>query len=289
MSEQIRFTKMQGVGNDYIYINGFEQHVNDPGKLARRISDRHFGVGADGLVLILPSASADVRMRIFKADGTEAEMCGNAACCVGRYVHDHGIVSKDVIRLETASGLRIIRLRFDGGQICGATVDMEAPVLAPSRIPVSWEPSLLADGEQSRFIAQPVEVDGRVWAVTAVSMGNPFAVVFVDRVEEVDVPRLGPLFERHSVFPHRTNVAFVQVLSSDRIRMRVWECGSGETMASGTGACAAAVASLLNGYTGRKLEVEAPGGLLGIHWDKADEHLYMTGTAEMVFDGVYRL
>ena len=259
----LRFTKMQGIGNDYVYVNGFEERVDNPGELAKRISDRHFGVGSDGLVLILPSGVADLRMRMFNADGSEAEMCGNATRCVGKYARDHGIVNKDVIRLETAAGIKIIRLLFEAGEVRGATVDMGEPVLAPDLIPVVLAP------------------------VTAVSMGNPHAVVFMQGIDDLDLPKLGPLFEHHPIFPKRTNTEFVEVISSTKIKMRVWERGAGETLACGTGACAAAVASVLNGHTGRSLDVELKGGVLHIDWDKSDDHVYMTGGAVAVFDGVY--
>ena len=261
--------------------------MDNPGELAKRISDRHFGVGSDGLVLILPSGVADLRMRMFNADGSEAEMCGNATRCVGKYARDHGIVNKDVIRLETAAGIKIIRLLFEAGEVCGATVDMGEPVLAPDRIPVLVAPPLTEGEDPQRFIARPVEVGGRTYAITAVSMGNPHAVVFMDGIDDLDLPKLGPKFEHHPIFPKRTTTEFVEVVSSDKIRMRVWERGAGETLACGTGACAAAVASVLNGHTGRSLDVELKGGVLHIDWDKSDGHVYMTGGAVTVFDGVY--
>lgn len=287
MARELRFTKMQGIGNDYIYINGFQEEVNNPGELAARMSDRHFGVGSDGLVLILPSAVADLRMRMFNADGTEAEMCGNASRCVGKYAYDHGLVKKDVIRLETAAGIKVIRLRFEGGEVCGATVDMGEPILVPSRIPVELAPVLSVDEEERRCIAHPIEVDGRTWAVTAVSMGNPHAVVFLQGIDELDLTALGPKFEHHHIFPRRTNTEFVEVLSSTRIRMRVWERGAGETLACGTGACAAAVACALNGQTGRSVDVELRGGVLHVDWDETSGHVYMSGAAVTVFEGVY--
>ncbi|WP_165174437.1 diaminopimelate epimerase [Desulfovibrio sp. ZJ369] len=287
MSAGVRFTKMQGIGNDYVYINGFEERVDNPHELAARISDRHFGVGSDGLVLILPSATADVRMRMFNADGSEAEMCGNATRCVGKFAHDHGIVKKDVIRLETAAGIKIVRLLFEAGQVCGATVDMGEPVLAPERIPLRLSSAPAAGEDAQRFISRPVEVGGTTYAITAVSMGNPHAVVFMQGIDDLDLPKLGPLFEHHPLFPQRTNTEFVEVLSSTRIRMRVWERGAGETLACGTGACAAAVACALNGYTGRSPDVELRGGVLHIDWDKSDDHVYMTGGATTVFEGVY--
>lgn len=289
MARELRFTKMQGIGNDYVYINGFEQEITNPGELAKQISDRHFGVGSDGLVLILPSATADLRMRMFNADGTEAEMCGNATRCVGKFAYDRGLAKKEVIRLETAAGIKIIRLQIEGGTVCGATVDMGEPILVPSRIPVELEPVLSIDEEDRRCLGHPIQVGGRTYAVTAVSMGNPHAVVFMQGIEELDLPALGPLFEHHPIFPRRTNTEFVEVLSTTKIRMRVWERGAGETLACGTGACAAAVACILNGYTGRSVDVELRGGVLHVDWDEASGHVYMSGPAVTVFDGVYYL
>ena len=285
MAAALRFTKMQGIGNDYVYVNGFEERVDSPGELARTISNRNFGVGSDGLVLILPSASADVRMRMFNADGSEAEMCGNAVRCVGKYVYDHGIQVKDVITVETGAGVKVVRLLFEAGEVCGATVDMGEPELTPSRIPVLTEAS--PDGGQQRFVAHPVDVNGQLYEITAVSMGNPHAVIFMKGIDDLDLPRMGPSFEHHPLFPKRTNTEFVEVLSSTRVRMRVWERGAGETLACGTGACAVAVACVLNGYTGRDVEVELKGGTLKIHWDENSNHVHMTGGAVTVFAGEY--
>lgn len=289
MAPQVRFTKMQGAGNDYVYVNGFEEQVDNPDELARKISDRHFGVGSDGLVLILPSTAADLRMRMFNADGTEAEMCGNATRCVGKYAYEKGLVKKSPIRLETGAGIKLINLQFEGSDVSGATVDMGEPILVPERIPVEFAPVPSAAGEEQRCIAHPIQVDGRAYAVTAVSMGNPHAVVFMQGIDELDLPQLGPQFERHPFFPQRTNTEFVEVLSSDRIRMRVWERGAGETMACGTGACAAAVACVLNGHAKRQVDVELRGGLLHINWNPADNHVFMTGPAATVFEGIYYL
>ena len=281
----LRFTKMQGIGNDYVYVNGFEERVDNPGELAKRISDRHFGVGSDGLVLILPSGVADLRMRMFNADGSEAEMCGNATRCVGKYARDHGIVNKDVIRLETAAGIKIIRLLFEAGEVRGATVDMGEPVLAPDLIPVVLAPALTEGEDPQRFIARPVEVGGRTYAVTAVSMGNPHAVVFMQGIDDLDLPKLGPLFEHHPIFPKRTNTEFVEVISSTKIKMRVWERGSGETWACGTGSCATGVAACLNGFANKNedIVVHLRGGDLTIRY--TDETVFMTGAATTVFKG----
>ena len=286
MRKRVRFTKMQGIGNDYVYINGFEEDgIDDPGALARRISDRHFGVGSDGLVLVLPSQCADVRMRMFNADGSEAEMCGNAVRCVGKYAYEHGLVASTIVRVETLAGERAVNLLQENGQICAATVDMGAPELIPERIPV-----LVQDGGDTQsFIARHVEVSGTVYAVTAVSMGNPHAVVFMNGIDMLDLPCLGPRFECHPYFPRRINTEFVEPISPNRVRVRVWERGAGETMACGTGACAVAVACHLNGQTGRELDVELKGGTLHIRWDTASGHVFMTGGAVTVFEGMYPL
>lgn len=282
--EGLSFTKMQGAGNDYIYINGFVQHVSNPGELAKRISDRHFGVGSDGLVLILPSGIADVRMRMFNADGSEAEMCGNAVRCIGKYVFDRGLFAKELVRVETAAGVKIVRLLFESGAVCGAVVDMGEPIFAPEAIPVRTTPEIAG---MHRIAGHPLEVAGTTYAVTALSMGNPHAVVFVDDVDGLDLERLGPLFEHHPFFPQRVNTEFIHVLSSEKVRMRVWERGAGETLACGSGACAAAVASILGGFTGRAVEVQLKRGALGIKWDESDGHVYLKGDAVTVFDGVY--
>lgn len=282
MAKKLRFTKMQGIGNDYVYVNGFEEEVQDPAALAVKISDRHFGVGSDGLVLILPSAASDLRMRMFNADGTEAEMCGNAARCVGKYAYDHNLVKKDIISLETAAGVKIIQLLFDDlGQVGGATVDMGEPALEPAAVPV------LAPENCDMFVGREIEAAGRVWRLTAVGMGNPHAIVFLDGIDDLDLPAIGPQFEKHGLFPRRTNTEFVEVAASDRIRMRVWERGAGETLACGTGACAALAACVLNGLTGREIDIELKGGVLHVRWDQASNHVYMSGPAVAVFDGEY--
>lgn len=281
MAGQLPFIKMQGIGNDYIYINGFEQQIANPNELAVKISDRHFGVGGDGLVLLVPSAIADLRMRMFNSDGTEAEMCGNASRCVGKLAHDLGLVKKDLITLETGAGVRIVRLKYEGSEVCGATVDMGEPVLQPDLVPVAL------DLDEKRCVGQPITVAGNTYAFTAVSMGNPHAVIFMEGIDELDLPRIGPDFENHEFFPKRINTEFVQVISRSTIRMRVWERGAGETLACGTGACAAVVACVLNDYTERDVLVELKGGNLRINWDNASNHVYMTGPAVTVFNGVY--
>lgn len=281
MGASIPFTKMQGAGNDYIYINGFNATIDNPGELAKKMSDRHFGVGSDGIVLILPSDSADIAMRMFNADGSEAEMCGNASRCVGKYAYDHGLAKKPLIHLQTRAGLKIIELKFKDGEVCGATVDMGEPALAPEAIPV--------DLPGPTVIARPITINGQEYAFSGVSMGNPHAVVFMTHIDDLDLPTLGPKFEHHSCFPQRVNTEFVEVLCRDKIRMRVWERGAGETLACGTGACAALVASCLNNLTGPETDVELKGGTLHVKWDQDSNHVFMTGPAVTVFDGEYFL
>lgn len=281
MAKTVPFTKMHGIGNDYVYVNGFEVDVEAPGELARRISDRHFGVGSDGLVLVLPSDKADLRMRMFNADGTEAEMCGNASRCVGKYAWDNGLVRENPITLETGAGIRIIELLLDGGSATGATVDMGEPVLEPELIPA------LAPGGMDRIVAAPISVDGREYEFTAVSMGNPHAIIVMQGIDDLDLPALGPRFEHHEFFPRRVNTEFVEIVSRNHIRMRVWERGAGETLACGTGACAVLVACALNGLTDREADVELLGGTLHIRWDATNGHVYMTGPATTVFTGEY--
>lgn len=279
MPKKLPFIKMQGIGNDYVYVNGFETEVADPEAVARFVSDRHFGIGSDGLVLILPSEKADLRMRMFNADGSEAEMCGNASRCVAKYAFDAGLCKKEELKLETGAGVRPIRLLFRDGEAVGAKVDMGKPMLAPSEIPAAMP------GSGGKIVNEPMYAAGREWNITAVSMGNPHAVVFVDDVDALDLEKIGPEFENHPNFPKRVNTEFVQVISPARIRMRVWERGAGETLACGTGACAALAASVLNGKTDRKAIVELKGGELEIEWDKASNHVFMAGPAVTVFTG----
>ena len=279
MGRKLRFTKMQGAGNDYVYIDCFSEPVHSPEELAKKISDRHFGVGSDGLVLILPSAKADARMRMFNADGSEAEMCGNASRCVGKYLYEHGLVNKHIVRVETLAGVRVLRLDIEDGEVVAVTVDMGEPILNPSLIPMI--------GPKDRCVGESFELDGESWKITAVSMGTPHAVIFAEGIDALDLPTIGPKFENWSIFPQKVNTEFVEILSRTRIRMRVWERGAGETLACGTGACAAAVAAMLNGLTERSVAVELRGGTLSVSWDENDNHVYMTGPAETVFEGEY--
>lgn len=278
----MRFTKMQAAGNDYVYMSALRHPISHPEELAVRISDRHFGVGSDGLILICPPsdpAVADFRMRMFNADGSESEMCGNGIRCVGKYVYDNGHTDKEEVRIETLAGIRVLKLHVVQGKVETVTVDMGEPHLKPAEIPVS------DSGE--RFVDRPLRVHGRIWNVTAVSMGNPHAVVFTRDIDRLDLPDLGPHFEHHALFPRRTNTEFVEVVDRDTLKMRVWERGAGETLACGTGACATVAAAVLTGRTGRNVRVRLLGGDLDIEWDEATNHIFMTGGAVVVFTGDY--
>ena len=273
----MRFVKMQGIGNDYIYVFCAQGWPEGLPALARRLSDRHFGIGGDGLVLIAPGEETDFRMRMFNSDGSEGEMCGNAARCVGKYVHDRGLTDKTLLTLDTAAGLRRLELRLDeAGRTASVRVDMGTPRLRPEEIPMR------AAGEPGEGIR--LRTAARDWTVYPVSMGNPHAVVFCGDPEELELPAVGPALEGHPAFPERANVEFVQVCGQDRLRVRVWERGSGETLACGTGACAALVAAAMTGRCGRSAEVALRGGALRVSWE-ADGHVYQEGPAEFVFEG----
>ncbi len=277
----LRFTKMQGLGNDYIYVEEFETPLLRPAPLAVAISDRHFGVGGDGLVLMGPPSEpgrADFRMRMFNSDGSEAEMCGNATRCVGKYLYERGLTAKTTFTLETLAGVRTLELSLKDGKVAFVRVDMGKPRLKPEEIPIKTE------GEN--FIDREITVNSRRYRGTAVSMGNPHLVVPVSGLNSLDLPQLGPLFEHHALFPRRVNTEFIEVLNRRRVRMRVWERGAGETLACGTGACAVLVACALNNWTERKAVVELRGGELEIEWGENDV-VYMTGGAEFVFSGEY--
>jgi len=275
----MKITKMQGLGNDYLYIHCTEDQIPDPPALARRISDRHFGIGADGLVLILPCDEADFRMRMFNADGSEAEMCGNASRCVGKYIHDRGLSDSQEIRLMTGAGVKILKLTLKDGRTESVRVDMGEPVLEAAEIPVN------AAG--SPVIGVPVEAKGQAFRMTCVSMGNPHAVIFVEDADSFDVHGIGAEIEKNPLFPRKTNVEFVTVKDRTHLRMRVWERGSGETLACGTGACATLVASVLNGLCEQKAVLELNGGPLTVEWDPETNHVFQEGPAEFVFDTEY--
>ena len=275
----MKFTKMQGAGNDYIYVNGFMEQVADPAQLAIAISDRHFGIGSDGLVLILPSETCDFRMRMFNSDGSESEMCGNATRCIAKYVYENGMTDKTSISLETEAGVKLLSLNLEEGKVTSVRVDMGEPILAPKQIPINLD--------ETRVVNYPVALEGKKVNITAVSMGNPHAVIFMDSLDELDIQKSGPKVEHHPLFPRRTNTEFAVVVSPTHIKMRVWERGAGETLACGTGACATAVAAVLNGKTERKVTLELLGGNLEIEWSEVDNHVYMTGPAVTVFEGEY--
>lgn len=276
----MKFTKMQGLGNDYVYVNCLKEKIQNPSELAKKISDRHFGVGSDGLIMINPSDKADFEMEMYNADGSRGEMCGNGIRCVGKYVYDYGLTDKTNISVESLGGIKHLELYVEEGKVVRVKVDMGHPILKPSEIPV------VADGEQA--VDEPIEVEGKAYKMTCVSMGNPHAVVFVDTdLKELPLESIGPKFENHKRFPNRVNTEFVRVIDRHTAQMRVWERGSGETLACGTGACAVAVACALNGLTESEVTVQLLGGDLEIQWEKNSDTVYMTGPAEVVFDGVW--
>ena len=275
----MKFTKMHGLGNDYVYVDTFDQSVPDPAAMAIAVSRPHFGVGADGLVLIGPSTEADYAMRMFNADGSEGEMCGNAVRCIGKYVHDRGLTAKTRVTLATRGGIKTLELRLQGGSVEQVTVDLGEPALSPASLPVT-----LAGAQ---VLNHPLSIDGQTHHISCVSMGNPHAVIFVDDPRAVDVHGIGRQIEHHPLFPKRTNVEFVRVWRRDLLEMRVWERGRGETLACGTGAAASLVAAVLNGLADRSAVVQLTGGELHVHWDARDNHVYQTGPATFVFDGVW--
>lgn len=273
----MKFTKMHGIGNDYVYVNCFQESVEEPEKLAVAVSDRHFGVGSDGLILIKPSNEADFTMEMYNADGSLGAMCGNGIRCVAKYVYDYGLTDKTSISVSTGSGIKYLELEIENEKVQSVQVDMGSPVLESAAIPI------LSDHAQ--VLDEPIEVGGKSYSITGVSMGNPHAVVYVKDVEGLDLEKIGPGFEHHPRFPDRVNTEFVRVLDEQTLQMRVWERGSGETLACGTGACAVAVASVLNGHTKEEVTVKLLGGDLKIRWDRAGNKVYMTGPATVVFDG----
>jgi len=274
----MRFTKMQGAGNDYVYVDCFDERVDDPSALAREISDRHFGVGGDGLILIMPSESVDVRMRMFNSDGSEGEMCGNGIRCVAKYTRDHGRSQADPLRVETMSGIKTIELVLgEDGKVSGATVDMGEPVLESEQIPVNVP--------VQRVVEMPIRTSMQAFSMTCVSMGNPHAVIFVDDAEGVALEEVGPELETNALFPERINVHFAQVHSGGEVTVRTWERGTGVTLACGTGASAVCVAGVLAGKTDRKITAHLCGGDLELEWRADDGHVYMTGPAVEVFTG----
>ena len=274
----MKFTKMQGCGNDYVYINGFVYEIDEPEELSKKVSDRHFGVGSDGLILINPSNEADFKMNIYNADGSEAKMCGNGIRCVGKYVYDKEMTNKKIVTVETLSGIKTLFLSVnDEDKVESVRVNVGKPTLTPSEIPV------VSDKEQ--VMDEAIKVAGKKFKMTCVSMGNPHCVVFVDDLDDFDIEKYGPEFENNELFPDRINTEFVQVVDKNHIKMRVWERGSGETMACGTGASASVVASYLNEFTENEVYVELLGGTLYIEYDTSEDSVYMTGPAEISFEG----
>jgi diaminopimelate epimerase len=273
---RLHFTKMHGIGNDYVYVDCFSQTVHDPAALARRVSPRRTGIGSDGLILICPSSVADCRMEMYNADGSRGEMCGNGIRCVGKYVYEHDLARRESLRIETDAGIKLLQLHVNDGRVASVTVDMGEPILEGTRIPVAAE---------GRIVHAPLPAGGRTYRVTCVSMGNPHCVLFLEDVDDLPLAELGPQFERHPFFPQRVNTEFIKVLGRRELRMRVWERGSGETAACGSGACAAVVAAVLNEKTERRVAVHLNGGDLDIEWNAADNHVLMTGAAEEVFTG----
>ncbi len=276
----MKFTKMHGIGNDYVFVNCFEENVENPQELSKKISDKHFGIGSDGLVLIMPSEKAGFRMRIFNPDGSEAEMCGNAIRCVAKYVRDRNMIETNEFEIETLAGIIKPKV-ISSGNVSVVQVDMGEPVLEREKIPMAGESS-------GRVVGEELIVGGKIVSVTCVSMGNPHCIVFVEDTEFPDFASLGKKIETHKVFPNKINVEFVKVINDSEINMRVWERGAGETLACGTGACASAVACVLNGKTRRDVTVHLKGGDLKILWDEKSNHVYMTGPAEEVFEGVWK-
>lgn len=275
----MKFTKMQGIGNDYVYVNCFEETIANPSAVARFVSDRHFGIGSDGLILVKPSDVADCEMDMYNLDGSQGAMCGNGIRCVAKFAYDHGIVRKKNITVNTKSGIKYLDLDIKNGKVSSVKVNMGSPILTAKMIPV------VSDKEQ--VINQPLDVNGTIWNITAVSMGNPHAVTYVEDVDSLDIEKVGPMFENHIDFPDRINTEFVKVIDRRTLQMRVWERGSGETLACGTGACAVAVASTLNGLVDKDVPVTVKllGGDLQILWNRQENLVYMTGPATTVFEG----
>ena len=277
----MKFTKMQGIGNDYVYVNCLQETIENPSELAKKISDRHYGVGSDGLIMINPSDKADFEMEMYNADGSRGEMCGNGIRCVAKYVYDYGLTDKTSISVETLAGIKYLDLTVEDGKVVLVKVDMGKPMLRPEEVPVV--------SEKEEVIDEPITVDGQEYRMTCVSMGNPHAVVFIDQdVKEFPLETVGVKFENHERFPKRVNTEFVNVLDRHTAQMRVGERGSGETLACGTGACAVAVACALNGLTEDEVTVKLLGGDLQIKWDREKNTVYMTGPAEVVFDGEWK-
>ena len=273
----MEFTKMHGIGNDYVYVNCFKEKVENPAKVAMFVSDRHLGIGGDGLILIKPSQVADFEMDMYNADGSRGAMCGNGIRCVAKYVYDYGLTNKTQISIDTPSGIKYLNLTVEAGKAVLIKVNMGKAELAAAKVPII--------STKEEVIDEPIEIDGQEYNITAISMGNPHVVVYMEDIKNLEIEKIGSKFENNEMFPDRVNTEFVKVLDEDTVEMRVWERGSGETLACGTGACAVAVASALNGYTKDKVTVKLLGGDLQIEWDRENNLVYMTGPATVVFDG----
>lgn len=282
----MKFTKMHGCGNDYVYVDCTKEVFPNISETAIRVSDRHFGIGSDGLILIKASDVADFEMDMYNADGSRGKMCGNGIRCVAKYVYDHGLTDKTTITVNTLSGIKTLKLTVEDGKVSKVRVDMGEPELIPAQVPVKASVLGLADDRREAIVAEPLEIKGRSYDITCVSMGNPHCITFIEEdVRDFPLEAVGPVFEKHELFPERVNTEFINVIDKDHLRMRVWERGSGETLACGTGACAVAVASYLNGFTGRSVDIELLGGHLEVVYDEKTNHVFMTGPATEVFSG----
>ena len=275
----MKFTKMEGCGNDYVYVNGFEEKIDNPNEVAIAVSERHFGIGSDGLIIINPSEVADFKMCMYNADGSEGKMCGNGIRCVAKYVYDFNLTDKDVITVETLSGIKTLKLNVENGKVKTVRVNMGAPILECDKVPVKYD--------DEKMINKPVKVDGKTFNITCVSMGNPHAVTFINDTDNLEIEKIGPKFENNEIFPDKVNTEFIQIIDKKTVKMRVWERGSGETFACGTGACASVVASVLNRLTENKVTVKLLGGELEIEYNQDENTVYMTGPARVVFTGEY--
>lgn len=283
----LEFTKMQGIGNDYVYIDCTKKELEKPEKISQIVSNRHFGIGSDGLILILNSKVADFKMEIYNADGSQAEMCGNGIRCVAKFVYDKGLTEKTKLKIETLAGIKELELNVENGKVKTVKVDMGEPILEAEKIPVYIDEKMKSEGITPTSVIKNLKLEAynQNFTFTCVSMGNPHAITFIDNVEKFDVKKFGSVFEVAKAFPKKSNIEFVEIVDKENINMRVWERGSGETMACGTGSCASVVACILNNKTSNKVKVHLLGGELYIEWNKENNHIYMTGPAEIVFEG----
>ena len=273
----MEFTKMQGCGNDYVYVNGFENKIDNPNKLSEIVSDRHFGIGSDGLIVINPSEKADFKMSMYNADGSEGKMCGNGIRCVAKYVYDNKMTDKTTITVETLSGIKTLELNVKNDKVETVKVNMGTPILLPKDVPVV--------SDKDKVVDEPIVIDDKEYRITCVSMGNPHAITFIENTDDLEIETIGPKFENNPIFPDRVNTEFIQVLDRNTVKMRVWERGSGETFACGTGACATVVACVLNGLTDDKVTVKLLGGDLFIEYNREENTVYMIGPAKVSFTG----